>query len=425
MNRMVEVTEVNKLDFEKIPENPFWNIGEQKDLKMHHIHSYPAKFPAFITTKALEYARNNSIKTDWIADIFCGCGTVAFEAKRNNINFWGCDINPVATMIAKTKSQRYDSKKLNIYYSAIIEAYNYSSNIDSNKFSNERLKYWFTEEQFEKLTKLKKAIEDTVPIRSKYRLFFICAFSNILKPTSRWLTKSIKPQVDPNKQFADVIHAFRSQCNYMMLANEENTVIETKSKTQIVTANFLDKSLKHPIVDVIITSPPYVTSYEYADLHQLSSLWLEYVNDYRELRDGSIGSSHHMYNFDREIKRLNTIGSSVVFRLLERDKCKAESVAKYYLDMQEVVSKCYGMLADGGMALFVIGNTEYKGIRIENAQHLAESLIHSGFNHVFITKRKISGKILTPYRDEYGKFTTNENSRKVYGEEFILIGRKK
>ena len=27
-------------------------------------------------------------------------------------------------------------------------------------------------------------------------------------------------------------------------------------------------------VDLIVTSPPYVTSYEYADLHQLSSLWL-------------------------------------------------------------------------------------------------------------------------------------------------------
>jgi hypothetical protein len=29
-------------------------------------------------------------------------------------------------------------------------------------------------------------------------------------------------------------------------------------------------------VTLVITSPPYVTSYEYADLHQLTSIWLGY-----------------------------------------------------------------------------------------------------------------------------------------------------
>ncbi len=83
------------------------------------------------------------------------------------------------------------------------------------------------------------------------------------------------------------------------------------------------------------------------------------------------------------------------------------------------------MLSDGGMALFVIGDTEYKGIRIENARHLSESLLESGFSKVYVSKRRVTGKILTPYRDELGKFTTDKTSRKVYGEEFIVIGRKK
>ena len=29
-------------------------------------------------------------------------------------------------------------------------------------------------------------------------------------------------------------------------------------------------------VNLVLTSPPYVTSYEYADLHQLALLWLEH-----------------------------------------------------------------------------------------------------------------------------------------------------
>lgn len=209
-----------------------------------------------------------------------------------------------------------------------------------------------------------------------------------------------------------------------MMTAIEQSGLKTSPKSQIVTANFLNKSLKKPKVNIIITSPPYVTSYEYADLHQLSSLWLGYANDYRELRDGSIGSLHHVYNFDRELKHLNNVGSNIVFRLFEKDRSKAKSVAKYFLDMQEAINICFNMLEKNGMALFVIGNTEYKGIRIENAQHLAESLLNSGFSKVYITKRKIKGKTLTPYRDIKGRFTTDNNSRKVYAEEFILIGRK-
>ena len=80
-----------------------------RELRLHRIHAYPAKFPAFITTKALHFAKSERLNVRRVADIFCGCGTVAFEARRENIDFWGCDINPVATLIARTKSGSFDA----------------------------------------------------------------------------------------------------------------------------------------------------------------------------------------------------------------------------------------------------------------------------------------------------------------------------
>ena len=419
---IIENNAVNNLD--SVPVDSFWNTGEEKELKIHRIHSYPAKFPAFITTKALQYAQNNGLKPSIIADIFCGCGTVALEAKRNSINFWGCDINPVATMIAKAKSQKYNDKTLKAYLSKILVAYNlsiYEPNLYKN--ANERLKYWFKEKQYIELYNLKKAITSVVPSRSKYQAYFLCAFSNILKPTSKWLTKSIKPQVDPQKTCADVISMFQEQFLLMYKAQQESNIPNT-ADVNIHTLNFLNKKKSYPRVDMIITSPPYVTSYEYADLHQLSSLWLDYTDDHRKLRNGSIGSLYHNYNFNREVKRLNNSGMKMVFSLLDHDKAKARSVARYFLDMQMVTKKCFQMLSQNGMALFVIGNTEYKGIKIENAEHLIESLYASGFKEVSVTKRKITNKILTPYRDKTGRFTSNKSGRKIYSEEFIVIGKK-
>ncbi|WP_446810152.1 hypothetical protein ACH50O_00710 [Methylomonas sp. 2BW1-5-20] len=420
---MIPVKDISKFDFESVDIDPFWNVGSEKEFKMHRIHAYPAKFPAFITTKALEYANTQGYGVTKIADVFCGCGTSAFEAKRNDIDFWGCDINPVATLITKVKSRQYQKTKLEDYLAAILKFYRENPIIECYSTAPERLQYWYRDRQFNELAHLKHAIINSTPIDSDYRLFFFCAFSNILKPTSVWLTKSIKPQVDPLKQPADVISSFESQCDFMMAANQEIDNLGD-ANSEIITASFLASEVQAPKVDMIITSPPYVTSYEYADLHQLSSLWLDYVDDFRELREGAIGSLYHDYNFNRELKRLNNTGTKIVTWLLDQYKPKARSVAKYFLDMQKVAKKSADMLNSNGLAIFVIGNTEYKGVRIDNAKHLAESMMDAGFREISVTKRKISKKILTPYRDERGKFTTNAGGRKVYSEEFILLGRK-
>ncbi len=421
---MQKLEDIRKQDFENIPIDPFWNLGDEKEAKMHKIHAYPAKFPAFLTTKALEYAEAQGLRPRTIADVFCGCGTVAFEARRSNIDFWGCDINPVATLIAKAKSTSYKKGRLENYYNDIMESYS-NLEIDNKLYecANERLKYWYFEEQYIDLFRLKQAIGMTVSSRSKYLVFFLCAFSNILKPTSRWLTKSIKPQVDPGKNLADVASTFSAQVRSMIVANSESPITNA-TDVKIKTGDFLSSQMGGLQVDMIITSPPYVTSYEYADLHQLSSLWLDFAADYRSLRKGSIGSSHHDYNFDREVKRLNRSGAGIVFSLLDRDKLKAKSVARYFLDMQITARQCHKMLSNDGMALFVIGNTEYKGIRIDNARHFAESLLAGGFSEVQITKRKIGRKILTPYRNEKGRFSSDNSGKKIYSEEFILVGSK-
>lgn len=423
-NCICTVDDVLSFNFDNVHNDQFWDSSEEKELKIHRIHAYPAKFPALIAEKAIKYARENNHVLKNIADIFCGCGTVAFEAKKRNINFWGCDINPVATLIAKTKSHTYKKDKLNTYYNKIILTYNGICSIKGiYKNANERLKYWYYEQEYNNLIRLKESIEVSVPKSSSYRLFFFCAFSNILKATSRWLTKSIKPQRDPNKVPVNVIEVFKQQYHFMLDAYCES-LIKNESMTNIITGNFLDNKVSTCGVDMIITSPPYVTSYEYADLHQLSALWLDYASDYRNLRPGSIGSMHHDYHYEKEYNNLNLVGKSVVSKLIKKDKSQGKAVAKYYLDMQDVVKKCKTILNRKGLALFVIGDTEYKGVRIENARHILEALVVNEFKDITIIKRRITGKILTPYRDSRGRFTTDSKSRKVYNEEYIIIGKK-
>lgn len=420
---MVTLNERYNVDYNKIDIDEEWNEGGKEELIMHTIHAYPAKFPAFIASKAFEYAQHEGVKIDKVADIFCGCGTVALESKVHNYDFWGCDINPVATLIARTKSRDYEPEKLEEYYNNIKNVF-ISLECEENAYKNadKRLQYWFTENNYIELLKLYQAIEQTVD-DNKYKEAFECIFSSILKACSRWLTKSIKPQIDPDKKEVNVEVCFDRQYKKFLRAVYE---LETgNSKVEVMCQNFLTcKEL--PNVDLLITSPPYVTSYEYADLHQLSSLWLKYTDDYRKLRKGTIGSIYYRDETDVDFLKLNRVGREIVDSLIKNDcpTLKVKSVARYYLDMQNAVKKSSSMLNHEGMIFFVIGDTEYKGVKILNSKHLIEALQEEGFRDIKVGKRTISKGICVPFRDANGKFSKDKSKKKIYHEEFIISGRR-
>lgn len=402
----------------------FWDKGDAPEPKIHRIHAYPAKFPAFLTTKALHYAAGQGVEVKRVGDVFCGCGTVALEARRAGVDFWGCDINPVATLIARAKSAVYEPSKLRFYAAKICAAYDSAEpSLALSETAQGRLHHWYGAEQFQKLSRLLNAVRATVSARHRYSTPFLCAFSAILKSTSQWRRRAVKPHFDPHKQPDDPLVAFRVQCEFMARAWEEGPSLK-RTRHEIHTANLLTVEPPEGGLDMIVTSPPYVTSYEYADLHQLSSLWLGFADDYRSLRDGSIGSTQHTLNFKREFKSLNAVGTQVVFTLYDKDRAAAQAIAKYYLDMQYVAARCLSFLRPGGIGVFVIGNTEYKGVHVDNGSHLAVALLEAGFGRVKVTKRRIINKAHTPYRRQDGKFSQRETNKQTYAEEFILLAHR-
>jgi len=401
-----------------------WNLPTNVETKMHRIHMYPAKFPSFLVTKTISHVREKKVDVKCIADIFCGCGTTALESKLNNINFWGCDINPVATLIAKVKSKRFSENIITKHFLFIKESYAKHRIVKGNPFlEDERICYWFDKKQIKNLYRLKNSIKQ-IP-SGKYQDFFLVGFSNILKGASRWLTKSIKPTIDPHKKPRDVWESFEVQIKSMKNAvSEIEQKVKSTSIINIENKNFLKIDSKEPFVDLLITSPPYVTSYEYADLHQLSTLWLSYTKDFKKFRNGTIGSLYHKQIKPNDIICLNSVGKDIYEKMQKKDKGKASSVAKYFLDIKSTIRKAHKIIKANGYISIVIGNTMYKNVKIDNTKYVIQCLLDLGFTNLELFKRRISSKMLTPYRDKSGRFTNDKRKRKVYAYEFIIMGEK-
>lgn len=417
------------ISFDNIPENRDWAFESVRSTEQwtHGYHRYPAKFLPDVVRKIIEdYARGSNL----IADLFAGCGTTLVEAKVHGISSVGTDINPVAQLITKVKTTALSPIALHQAHDALVRLFNeYNENDYANIKNHDRIDYWFTPSQKAKIAFLYDKVS-RLEVNDDIKDFFYVCISHILKNCSWWLQTSTKPQKDKEKEPEDPFKEFCRHCKKMMEWNEkfynelnENGHLDTPCEIHLEDARHT--SIQAGSINAIITSPPYVTSYEYADIHQLTAYWMEYMSDIQEFRKKFIGSSYSgntslMVSESKQAQK-------IVNALSEKSMHIARDVAQYFNDMQEVAKEMSRVLAPNGYACIVIGNTKIKEVQIKSAEVFFEFLRNVGLRKVNVIKRSIPHKLMPTLRDKNtGRFTKldNPNCKKVYPNEYIIIMRK-
>lgn len=426
-------------DFSLLKADDSWSFKEVSraatSALTHSYHRYPAKFIPQIVDRLI---KEHTSEGDLVLDPFGGCGTTLVESKLNGRDSIGFDINPIAKIITQTKITPIEPDILAKAHEQFIFAYDNSPVQRINHHT--KIHYWFDDATLDTLDRLYSAINAITDSASKR--FYLCAFSHNLKNSSRWLMKSIKPTIDKNKKIIDPFVTYNRHLRQMTNKNTQFFETLDKSNNLGTTSKVyqLDSTKKWRVsdgtVDLIITSPPYVTSYEYADLHQLSLLWFgSDPAQFKQLHD-KIGKE--LLQFRREFigtsskpKRSGTFNSSIadetIGELLKVNAPLAEDVANYFIDMKKVFNRMYAALKPGGVAGVIIGNTSLKGVRIKNAEVAAQQMLAAGFERVDFIKRELSGKMITPWRDiSTGKFTglDNPDRYRVYEYEYVIVMRK-
>jgi len=430
--------------FEQLAEDTTWSFEDstQKDTAYatHGFHKYPAKFIPQLAKRCIE---EHTSEGELVCDPFMGCGTTLVESLVLGRKAVGVDINPVAHLISKVKTTPIDPIKLTKEADKVIldlETYFDSGQTGQETLANrkivpiipvnERIDYWFPDKRIKEdlgviLGRIDK-IED-----ADVRDFCLCAFSNILKGSSIWLMKSIKPTRDLSKKIDSPMRLFSRQLKKMIRGNETYWNIlpqvvknDLKSYLNVQKGDARRLPAKDNSVSLIVTSSPYVTSYEYADLHQLSALWLEYAKTVNEFREGFIGSIHKKEFDHNGIK--SKLARQEIEELGNNHKREAESVKNYFFEMQQCFEEMYRVLKPRGRACLVIGNTELRKVPILNAEVFTEIMINLGFKIHKLVKRRIPSKILPQTRDSStGRFTANhEADRLAYAYEYILVMEK-
>ena len=425
---MVKHTDVIEL-FEKAGIDPSWAFADKSRKETgyltHSYHRYPAKFIPQIVSRLVEkYTKEG----DLIVDPFGGCGTTLVESKVMCRPSIGVDINPVAVLITKAKKTPIEPAKIEKQFLKLKEKIDsFSKDTKVRVPEHERINYWFKPDKKGKLAFL--FLEISKIKDQNVRDFFYCGFSNILKNCSIWLQKSNKPTRDLKKKPADPFVIFSRQVKAMLRGNTAffNLLQERgclKTPCDVFRADARKIPAKSNSVSLIVTSPPYVTSYEYADLHQLTALWFEYTKNLSDFRKRFIGTSYHN---KKEHVLSSKIAENIKKELLKKHKKTAEGVATYFSEMNQVFKEMKRILKKGGRTCIVIGDTSLKGVEILNAEVFTEQLINLGFGVEELIKREIPSKNLPSTRDpKTGRFAkaTDKNKVLAYPTEYILIMKK-
>jgi DNA modification methylase len=426
----------------------------------HGYHKYPAKFiPQLVRRIIEEYSQEG----DLVGDTFLGSATTGVEAIRCNRRFFGADINPVATFISKAKCTPIPPARLDREWERLFEKLEVLPRLGRRFLSpaekeaiqaidiahadaSERFEYWFPATQAAVLEKILKLI---LKLRGKrVRTFFLCAFSNILKTCSIWLSGSTKPQKDLKKRLSDPVSTFCRQVRDMIKRNKvfwedlakiydnpaevvERCIIQVKDARRL--------PLDDGELDLLVTSPPYATCYQYIELHQLTQIWFERHDLLQSVRlqrhcIGGKGRSTR-----RKLGQVMPTGSpsadQALLRLANKgDKSTASAVRQevrslraYFLDMKDVIQEFARVVKAGKYFVLVVGDSCKRGVMIPTSTAITEMASTAGFDLEHKIVRKVPGRVLVAKRNQTtGRFSSTEESDiEAYPEEDVLIFKRR
>ena len=370
-------------------------IGANTKQFTHCYHNYPAMMIPQIAERLLEkYGRNAKL----LFDPYCGTGTSLLEANIKGINAIGTDLNPLARLIAKTKTTKINIQVLELYLKEFND-YIFSLLFDFEKINVvvptiKNIDFWFSDEVQHKLAIIKTFIENIQDDNSKD--FFKIAFSETVRESSYTKNSEFKMykmnanQVEKfNPDVFGIIHNKLARNHNGLKALLKNKNIANSQVFDFNTSNEI-KNINENEVDIVITSPPYGdsrTTVAYGQFSRLANEWLDY-KDANQVDNSLMGGKIYKKNSNFENKLLN----EKLDKIKAIDIKRANEVVAFYLDYEKSINNVAKLIKKGGYVCYVVGNRKVKGESLPTDEITKDFFEKQKFKHIETIIRNIPNK---------------------------------
>lgn len=171
---------------------------------------------------------------------------------------------------------------------------------------------------------------------------------------------------------------------------EELGTLSGKTDICVGDARVMYKTQKIPegrIFDGVVTSPPYLNSFDYTDIYRPEMLLLGVANSSLDLRKFRLKTlrSHVQINWPKSIPCTIPTVREVIAKIKQFDlwdRRLIDMINAYFVDLEVVVRNCSRRVKPGGLMSFVIANSAYAGIVVPVDTCLMEIFARNGLQIV-------------------------------------------
>ncbi len=406
--------------------------SDNSNYASHQFHAFPAKFPPQLPRKFINALTEPG---DAVLDPMMGSGTTLVEALLANRKPVGFDTDPLAVLIAKSKSTSVDHREVIRVGNAILnrvalfsddrrERQRKACHRDWDANTSRFVDYWFDRATQRDLASLMSEIR-RIPSGSDIRsssvealaAFFEVVFSAIIITKSGGVSLALDlAHTRPHR--AKVVYDTKGEllCGKEQLDQQRPRLrfiskqlrspfgeFHQRFRRNLAQLPELDRDLQQPVIEhgdaqrlplcdncvnLIVTSPPYASNaIDYMRAHKFSLVWMGFsVKDLGHRRSQTIGGEATT-GLVLETLPSHTLG--VVNDVAKRDAKKGRVLHRYYSEMTRVLREMHRVLRPGKAAIVVVGSSIMRGRDTETADCLADIGRSIGFDVPAIGIRKL------------------------------------
>ena len=339
------------------------------------IHPFPARMAPELARRSLETVPERG----HVLDPMCGSGTVARVAVEAGLQCIGCDVDPLAALMARVWTTPFDTRQVRAKAESLVlsaraipsDAVERTTDSETEQF----ISYWFAPQQEEALARLATLLQQQEePIRGALAVALsrIIISKEMMASLARDTSHS-RPHKVANSNDFNVYSGFLRSVRQVVKRLRPN-LIKGQADIREADARILN-GIEDESCDLVLTSPPYLNAIDYLRGHRLALVWLGYeLGALRKIRSSSVGAEKTM----RELQASRDISPFIA----EQEKSTIGLrhrgwVRRYATDMEAVLRQLGRVVKRNGQIVLVVGNSFLRGAIVNNAgliENLAESM---------------------------------------------------
>lgn len=400
------------------------SFRDNKRYRIHNIHAFAAKFPPQLPRHFIE---GLTTVGETVLDPMVGSGVSIVEAWLLGRNAIGVDLDPLAAILSRARTQNYNEKlAVKAGELVISKAIGMVENEDliqgflekRDDVTKDFINYWFAKKTQAELAALIISVMEEP--NEELRDLFLLIFSSVIITKSGGVSLArdlahTRPHRVQDKTPKNAIAAFSCQFEKAMKAIKEINSIQ-KGNATIISGDCRNLPLPKQSVDLIVTSPPYANAIDYMRANKFSLVWLgRDIAGLSTLRSQYIGSEKT--NGKNGVK-LPAEVIATCNKLERKDAAKARVLKKYFQDMELALREMYRVLRSDRSAIVVVGPSTMRGLKIQTHEHLASIASTIGFEVIGNVSRPIDRDRRMMPLSQNGNSDSNIEQR--IHEEFVL-----